>query len=65
MGLLWHFFDGWVLFVRMSARVCSQFAWSRHRDDPLGGTMSLVEWSGVLGNFAQVVGAIGVVVTLV
>ena len=27
--------------------------------------MSLVEWSGVLSNFAQVVGAIGVVVTLV
>ena len=27
--------------------------------------MSLVEWSGVLSNFAQVVGAIGVVATLV
>ena len=27
--------------------------------------MSLVEWSGVLSNFAQVVGAIGVVMTLV
>jgi len=27
--------------------------------------MSLLEWSGVLGNFAQVIGAIGVVVTLV
>ena len=27
--------------------------------------MSLLEWSGVVGNFAQVIGAIGVVVTLV
>ena len=27
--------------------------------------MSLVEWSGVLSNFAQVVGAIAVVATLV